>query len=362
MWKKPDEKEKEPHALKTQAQANDMLFVGATLATTVASSASASTGVQTGGADTNDGSSEPDKPCPKDDYIPPTPWLFILFNLCVPLSPIAHLIGGNRETALTRFLYLFAGVIFAFVFTIIFGILWFFLPSSLSDVITSIYPYALAIISLAYVFAVVYDYLIMFFIPSELFFKSKQCNLNGFVGFAEDPPCPSTQNPMSVISTVFKPATDIVFSIFNFMYKNIYGTIKSVGTTVWELTPQGAAIKMATLAADKAIAVSAGKVPVMPGMPGMPAMPAMPAMPVMPTVPAVPAVPAIPAIPGMPEAKAKPLAAQKGGAYKELDPLDYLGAGVIGAVLVGGFILGSFRNVSRREYWLNDTPPNPRGV
>jgi hypothetical protein len=30
--------------------------------------------------------------------------------------------------------------------------------------------------------------------------------------------------------------------------------------------------------------------------------------------------------------------------------------------LVGGFILGAFRNVSRREYWLNDTPPNPRGV
>jgi hypothetical protein len=30
--------------------------------------------------------------------------------------------------------------------------------------------------------------------------------------------------------------------------------------------------------------------------------------------------------------------------------------------LLGGFILGSFRNVARREYWLNDSPPNPRGV
>jgi hypothetical protein len=71
----------------------------------------------------------------------------------------------------------------------------------------------------------------------------------------------------------------------------------------------------------------------------------------------VPGVPAIPAIPGVPG-----VAKQKGGAYKELEPLDYLGGGVIGAVLLGGFILGAFRNVSQREYWLNDTPPNPRSV
>jgi hypothetical protein len=56
------------------------------------------------------------------------------------------------------------------------------------------------------------------------------------------------------------------------------------------------------------------------------------------------------------------LAKQKGGGTGSIDPLDYLGAGVIGAVLLGGFILGVGRNVSRREYWLNDTPPNPRRV
>jgi hypothetical protein len=232
----------------------------------------------------------------------------------------------------------------------------------LSNIIYGIYPSALAIVSFAYIFAVIYDYLIMFFMPSELFFKSKECNLNGFVGFKEDPPCPSTQDPLAIIATVFKPATDILLPIFNFAYKNIYGTMKSIGTTLWEMTPQGAAIKMATIAADKALGKGAGGLAALakggpgalgalakgmpPGLPGVPA--GLPGLPGLPGVPA-----GLPAgLPGL----------QKGGAHAELDPLDYLGAGVIGAVLVGGFILGAFRNVSRREYWLNDTPPNPRGV
>jgi len=321
MWRKGDEKE-------TESRPRENISV---LAATVAASAaaSASMGVQTGGGEENASNAppeEPQKPCPKDDYTAPSPLMFILYNLCVPLSPLAHLIGGNRERALTRFLYLFAGIIFAIVFTIVFGILWFFLPSSLSDIIYGLYPSALALVSLAYIFAVIYDYLIMFFMPSELFFNSKECNLNGFVGFAEDPPCPSTQNPMSVITTVFKPATDIVVPIFNYMY----GTMKSIGSFIYGMTPMGRAEMMTKMALK-----TAGSIPGMP--PG--------------------AAGALGAL-----GKGGLAGLQKGGAYKELDPLDYLGAGVIGAVLVGGFILGSFRNVSRREYWLNDTPPNPRGV
>ena len=319
------------------------------------------------------------KGCPKDEYTAPNPLLFILYNLCVPLSPLAHLIGGNRERAFTRFLYLFAGIIFALVFTVVFGILWFFLPSSASGLIYSLYPSALAIVSLAYLFAVIYDYLIMFFVPSSLFFNSKECNLNGFVGFKEDPPCPSTQDPMSVVTTVLKPATDIVYPIL----LSIYGAFKSVGNGIYAMTPMGRAEMMAKAAGGlpgvgalagglPGVGALAGGMPGLPPMPAMPAMPSAPAMPGMPAAPAVPGMPAAPAIPpmppmpsapGMPVPNTKPN--MKGGAYiqnKELEPLDYLGGGVIGAVLLGGFILGAFRNVSRREYWLNDTPPNPRGV
>jgi len=376
MWRTPDEKEvaEEDHTV---------------IAAAVAASASASAAaLQKGGGD-DSAKPEPQQPCPKDDYTAPNPLLFLLYNLCVPLSPLAHLIGGNRERALTRFLYLFSSVIFMIVFTIIAGILWLFLPLSLSNIIYGIYPSALAIVSFAYIFAVIYDYLIMFFMPSELFFKSKECNLNGFVGFKEDPPCPSTQDPMAIIATVFKPATDILLPIFNFAYKNIYGTMKSIGTTLWEMTPQGAAIKMATIAADKALgkgagglgalvkggpgalgALAKGGLPGVPGLPGLPGVPAgLPGLPGVPAgLPGLPGLPGVPTglptgLPGVPAGLPAGLPGlQKGGAHAELDPLDYLGAGVIGAVLVGGFILGAFRNVSRREYWLNDTPPNPRGV
>ena len=341
--------------------------------------------VQKGGGDPEGETKEGDskegdaKACPKDEYTAPNPLFFILYNLCVPLSPLAHLIGGNRERAFTRFLYLFAGIIFALVFTVIFGILWFFLPSSVSDIIYGLYPTALAIVSLAYVFAVIYDYLIMFFVPSSLFFNSKECNLNGFVGFKEDPPCPSTQDPMSVVRTVLKPATDIVYPIALY----IYGTFKSIGNGIYAMTPMGRAEMMAKMAAGAAakagipgagaIGALAGPgglkgamptVPAIPGMPGVPTVPTIPAVPGMPglPVPKMSAVPAVPAVPGMPGLPGVPLPKQKGGAYKELEPLDYLGGGVIGAVLLGGFILGAFRNVSQREYWLNDTPPKPRGV
>ena len=364
MWRAPDEKE-------VTEQDDTSVIAGAVAAVSAAAKILQSGGDPTANNDSApaDNNAEKPKPCPKDEYTAPSPLLFILYNLCVPLSPLAHLIGGNRERALTRFLYLFAGIIFAIVFTIIFGILWFFLPAAVSDLIYSIYPSALAIVSLAYIFAVIYDYLIMFVMPSELFFNSKECNLNGFVGFKEDPPCPSTQNPMSVITTVFKPATDIVVPIFNY----IYGTMKSIGGAIYSMTPMGRAEIMSKLSMQAAAtAASKGGVPgglgalgkgMSPGMPGLPAgMPGLSA--------GLPAgLPAglsagLPA--GMPGLPAGLPGLQKGGAYKgqmqELDPLDYLGAGVIGAVLVGGFILGSFRNVSRREYWLNDTPPNPRGV
>ena len=342
-----------------------------------------------------DANGKPEK-CPKDEYTAPNPLFFILYNLCVPLSPIAHLIGGNRERAFTRFLYLFAGIIFALVFTVVFGILWFFLPSSASSLIYSMYPTALAIVSMAYLFAVLYDYLIMFFVPSNLFFNSKQCNLNGFVGFKEDPPCPSTQNPMSVVTTVLKPATDIIYPAAQY----IYGTFKSIGSGIYAMTPMGRAEMMAKAAAGAAGAAG------LPGAAGLGALaaggipkPALAGNPLAaagnplaaagnplaaagnplaaagnplaaagnPLAAAANAGEAAKAVAANAGAKAanirKPnIPIMKGGAYTELEPLDYLGGGVIGAVLLGGFILGAFRNVARREYWLNDTPPNPRGV
>ena len=217
----------------------------------------------------------------------------------------------------------------------------------------------------------------MFVVPSELFFNSKECNLNGFVGFKEDPPCPSV-GPITAVTNVLKPATDIAVLVYTY----ISGTIKSIGSGIYSMTPMGRAEMMA-----KAAAGVAG------GLPGMPPGAAG----------ALGALGAGAKIPGMPPganplaavAAANPLAAaakaaqatansaastvtsagkkvetrnatqtepMKGGARTELEPLDYLGGGVIGAVLLGGFILGSFRNVSRREYWLNDSPPNPRGV
>lgn len=342
MWRKDDEKE-----VTDADEASLPILTAALAAATAAASASVPLPLpsQAGGGEEAPAPVPEEKPkCVKDDYSAPSPLLFILYNLCVPISPLAHLIGGNRERALTRFLYLFAGIIFAIVFTIFFGILWLFLPSSVSGAIYSIYPTALAIVSLAYVFAVIYDYFIMFASPTTLFFNSKECNLNGFVGFKEDPPCPSTQNPMSVITTVLKPATDIVVPIFNY----IYGTMKSIGGFIYGMTPMGRAEMMTKMAmgAAGAAASKAGLPGIPAGLPGMP--PGMPGMP--------------PGMPGMPPGMAgfAALAKQKGGGT--IDPLDYLGAGVIGAVLLGGFILGVGRNVSRREYWLNDTPPNPRGV
>jgi hypothetical protein len=313
MWRKPGEKEYTENAVNAAGTSGTVVAA----ATEAALAAAVATSIhQQGGGDTGE-----EEEVPKDDYTPPNPWIFILYNLCVPISPLAHMIGGNRERAFTRFLYLFAGIIFAIVFTIVVGILWIFLPSSISNVLYSIYPSLLALVSFAYIFAVIYDYLVMFFVPSSLFFSSKECNLNGFVGFKEDPPCPSTQSPLSVVTTVIKPATDIVVPIFRFIYKGFV----SIGNGIYSMTPMGRAEMMAKMALKRAGSI-----------PGMP--------------------PGAGALLGS-------LSKQRGGGIgSDLDPLDYLGAGVIGAVLLGGFVLGIFRNVSRREYWLDDTPPNPRRV
>ena len=399
MWREPDDPE-------ITENDDDVVIASAVAAAAAAArvlqrggdgDASSTSGAPADNAKNGDEEKEKPKRCPKDEYTAPTPWFFILYNLFVPLSPLAHIIGGNRERAVTRFLYLFAGIIFAVVFTIIFGILWFFLPASASDLIYSIYPSALALVSLAYIFAVIYDYIIMFVVPSDLFFNSKQCNLNGFVGFKEDPPCPS-QSPMTAVTNVLKPATDIIVLVYTY----VSGAFKSVGSGIYSLTPMGRAEMMA-----KAAAGVAGGLPI-PGAAGLGALAAggkLPGLPVSIPDPlaaasqaaknakakaasiatgaadaatataatASAASSAAHPIPTAPPASAPNTPVQgkeaearnaihTGGARTELDPLDYLGGGVIGAVLLGGFILGSFRNVSRREYWLNDSPPNPRGV
>jgi hypothetical protein len=358
MWRKPDDPE--------TTENDDAVIAAAAAASAAASVAKV---LQSGGGDA------PEKPkaCPKDEYEAPTPWFFILYNLFVPLSPLAHIIGGNRERAVTRFLYLFAGIIFAVIFTIVFGILWFFLPASASDLIYSIYPSALALVSLAYLFAVIYDYIIMMVVPSDLFFNSKECNLNGFVGFKEDPPCPSV-GPLSAVTNVLKPATDIAVLVYTY----ISGTIKSIGSGIYSMTPMGRAEMMAKAAAGAAGglpgaaglgalsgarglpgaglgALAAGGLSGAGGLPGAGLGALAGGIP-------NPAAIAAKAKTDIAQAASALPSPQKGGARTELEPLDYLGGGVIGAVLLGGFILGSFRNVSRREYWLNDSPPNPRGV
>jgi len=346
MWLRPDEKEDEASDSPTADSTSATKFAAAT-----AAMASAAAAVQMGGGEEKEEKETPPN-CPKDKYSAPNPWMFLLYNLCVPISPLAHVIGGNRERALTRLLYLFAGVIFMIVCTIIYAILWLFLPTSISDIIWTVYILLLPIVSCAYLFAIFYDYFIMFFSPTTLFFNSKECNLNGFVGYKEDPPCPSTQDPMAIISTVFKPLTNIIFPII----KSLYNTGKSVASGLYAMTPMGRAEMVAKLAAGAAHGKLPGGLPV-PGLavPGL----AVPGLPV--PVPGLPNPIAPTAALGGLDSKKTPLL-QKGGAMKDLEPLDFLGAGVIGAVLTGALVLSLIRNASNREIWLNDTPPNPRRI
>jgi hypothetical protein len=317
---------------------------------------------------------------------PPNPLWFLLYALAIPCAPLAQLIAGDTNNAVSRFADL------------------------------TIIPLGF----MFYLFAMLYDYWILFTNPADLlvagskrFFPFTYLGMDAdghsslLTGKSEIKPCP----PDSTIKTLLRISVPVIAYVFPGLGKTIQtaldtkDTIVSTVTTAKEDIVDKGMVKV-TQATDTAVKVGALSTAVTAGVGKSVAKAgaavANPASLItdkvgelapapVPSAPPASAPPAsAPPAPSAPPASAPPSAAQgegQGVTFKEynangnprgtmvggrrlesarqekalFNTLDYAALGSLGAVIGGGLLLSAnrFRNVFVKG---NDSPPDPRAV
>jgi hypothetical protein len=304
----------------------------------------------------------------KDKNEAPNPLWFVLYALLIPCAPLAQMIAGDTNNAVSRF----------------------------AD---------LTIIPLGFLFylcAMFYDYWILFSNPADLlvagskrFFPFTYLGMDAdghsprLTGQSEIKPCP----PDTIFKTIIRMIIPILSYFFPGIGKSISAAldtkdaiVTSVTTAKEVVVDKGLAkVAQVTDAAAKVGALSSGLASSVgssvasataklsnPGFAStigtlaptpvvtVPTLPTLPtaALPTaaLPTT-ALPAAPTVPTLPTVPTAQ-RPV--MVGGARKEntFNTLDYTALGALGAVIGGGLLLSASRNVGSK----NDTPPNTRAV
>lgn len=273
-----------------------------------------------GGCDTTPG---------KPNTEPPSPYMFFLYALLLPASPIAQLVAGDGMNALAR----------AIEFTVLpTGWIW-------------------------YAVSLLYDYWILLTQPADLvMFGSKRClkALTFFMDYDGHSPSlmyvpdaatvASATKGDSWISMLFKPAVNLA--------KGVAEALPIAPAVEIARDTAKAAYATASTGLDIAskVASAAQKIGVDSAL-----SKAKTAVDISQKVGTLAAT--IPAATAAPLAKAAALTAlhtQSGGG--SITPLEYLTAGTVGAVVVGGLLLGATRSIQRNGESYNDPPPDARTV
>ena len=247
---------------------------------------------------------------------PPNPTWFLLYALLIPMAPLAQLIAGDTNNAVSRFL-------------------------------------DLTIIPLGFLFyycAFMYDYFILLFYPADLFVAGSKrffpftylgMDIEGhserLTGISEIKPCPAD----GFIMTMFRIALPILSVVSPGLAESIKAALDTANKTKEIVIDQGLEkINKATRIAKQAsdLATTVGSLGPMPQL-------QVPHL----QVPQMSAQTAQRAALGLP--------VMLGGALPKepFSPLDYAALGSLGAVIAGGFIL----SMNRTQ---NDSPPKPGRV
>jgi hypothetical protein len=242
------------------------------------------------------------------DEGPPNPTWFLLYALLIPIAPLAQLIAGDTNNAVSRFLDL----------TIIpLGFLFYFC-------------------------SFIYDYMILFLYPADLFVAGSkrffpftylgmdpEGHSERLTGVSEIKPCPAD----GFIITMFRISLPLLSYFFPGLGQSVEAALSTAQKTKEIVVDQGLEkINKATRIAKQAsdIAATVGSLGPMPGL----------------QVPKLSAQTAQRAAMGLPVMV---------GGSQGFTALDYAALGSLGAVIAGGFVLSLNRSK-------NDSPPNPRRV
>ena len=289
----------------------------------------------------------------KDDDGPPNPFWFLLYCFIIPIAPLAQLVAGDTNNAVSRFLDL------------------------------TIIPLGF----LFYLCAFIYDYMILLIWPADLFVAGSKrffpftylgMDADGhskrLTGLSEIKPCPAD----GFIVTMFRVSLPLLTFFFPGLGKSVTAALDTAQGTKQAVVDQGLAkVEQVSAVASKvgslstaatttipsAIAQASAKLnpqALMAQIPQVPQIPQMPQVPQMPQIPQMPQMPQVPQIPYIEstardtkylDATGKRFGTMVGGA-QSFTPLDYAALGSLGAVIAGGFILSLNRNGK------NDPPPN----
>jgi TM2 domain-containing membrane protein YozV len=266
----------------------------------------------------------------KEDEGPPNPFWFLLYCLIIPIAPLAQLVAGDTNNAVSRFLDL------------------------------TIIPLGF----LFYLCAFIYDYMILLIWPADLFVAGSKrffpftylgMDADGhssrLTGLSEIKPCPAD----GFITTMFRVSLPIMGIVAPGLAHNVKATLDTATKTKELVVDEGLEkINKATRIAKQASDLSStlgSLAPMQIPQVQVPQIP-VPQMPQMPQIP-VPEVSNTKYI----DATGKRFGTMVGGALpiEPFSPLDYAALGSLGAVIAGGFILSLNRSK-------NDPPPNPGRV
>jgi hypothetical protein len=238
---------------------------------------------------------------------PPNPTWFLLYALLIPIAPLAQLIAGDTNNAVSRFLDL------------------------------TIVPLGF----LFYLCAFIYDYMILLLYPADLFVAGSkrffpftylgmdpEGHSERLTGVSEIKPCPAD----GFIITMFRISLPLLSYFFPGLGQSVEAALSTAQKTKEIVVDQGLEkINKATRIAKQAsdIAATVGSLGPMPGL-------------------------QVPLSAQTAQRAAMGLPVMVGGA-QGFTALDYAALGSLGAVIAGGFVLSLNRSK-------NDSPPNPRRV
>ena len=268
---------------------------------------------------------------------PPNPFYFLAYALLIPIAPLAQLIAGDKYNSVSRFLDL----------TIIPGGFLFYLG------------------------AMIYDYIIMFLYPGDLFvFGSKRFFPFTFLGMDPDnhspnitakieyAPCPPDNIFITLIKIMIPLAKQVPFvSSAAIAIETALATAQVVKTRVID---QG----MAKVQQGVRVAQQVGQLAT--GITGAAASAGVAASRLVASPPIISA-PLLPTSPPSSLAASPAQGAQRppvrgtmvGGAIKSYNSLEYLTLGSLAALIGGGLLVGINRGLQNYTYTgKDDSPPN----
>jgi hypothetical protein len=280
---------------------------------------------------------------------PPNPFYFLAYALLIPIAPLAQLIAGDKYNSVSRFLDL----------TIIPGGFLFYLG------------------------AMIYDYIIMFLYPGDLFvFGSKRFFPFTFLGMDPDnhspnitakieyAPCPPDNIFITLIKIMIPLAKQVPFvSSAAIAIETALATAQVVKTRVIDQgmakVQQGVRVaqqvgQLATgiTGAAASAGVAASRLVASPPIISAPLLPTSPPSSLA-TSPFVPLPSSLAASPAQGAQKPPVRGTMVGGAIKSYNSLEYLTLGSLAALVGGGLLVGINRGLQNYTYTgKDDSPPN----